>query len=417
MEFIFIRARQGEIPMGKKTAFWMGLALFLASLNLRPAINAVSPLLQTIRDDLGMSASVASLLTSIPVLCMGLFSPLAVTVGRKIGIERVIGWSLGVIAIGNVLRLFARSELVLLLTALLAGIGIAAIGPLLSGVIKQRFPTRVPTMISLYTIALALGATLASGLSVPLQAGLHSWQSSLAVWAILAALALPVWRLAVPRRAAPPAAEPVAARPPGAARRAGLPWRSRKAWALTLSFGLLAMLFYSITAWLPPLVQDMGYSKSYAAGALTIFSVTQIPVGLALPFLLKRRPSRLLWLLLGSAFLLAGFLLIAFSAAPWFASVLIGIGPGIMFPLNLLLPLDEADGPGEAAAWSAMTQSIGYVIGAAGPLALGWLHDAAGGGSSALVGGLIAVTLLMPVLHLLTLSDKPRRLVPARGTR
>ncbi|MBB6735648.1 CynX/NimT family MFS transporter [Cohnella zeiphila] len=398
--------------MSKKTAFWMGLALFLASLNLRPAINAVSPVLQAIRGDLGMSASMASLLTSIPVLCMGVFSPLAVAVGRKRGIERVIGWSLGVIALGNALRVFAHSSLFLLLTALLAGVGIAAIGPLLSGFIKQRFPARVPMMISLYTIALAVGATLASGLSVPLQSRFHSWQISLAVWAVLAALALPIWRLAVSRKTASAAAVPNTAAKTGSPRRSGLPWRSRKAWKLTLSFGLLGMLFYSVTAWLPPLVQDMGYGKAYAAGTLTIFSVTQIPVGLALPFLLKRFPSRLPWLLLGSAFLLAGFLMTAFAAVPWLAAVLIGIGPGILFPLNLLLPLDEAADADQAAAWSAMTQSVGYVIGAIGPIALGWLHDAAGGGSSALVAGLIAITLLMTAVQL-TIA-KARR-TAARG--
>ncbi|WP_231507683.1 hypothetical protein [Bacillus sp. UNC41MFS5] len=67
------------------------IALFIASLNLRPAINSIAPLLGNMSADLGMSAAIASLLTSIPVLCMGIFSPVAVKAGGKWGIERVIG--------------------------------------------------------------------------------------------------------------------------------------------------------------------------------------------------------------------------------------------------------------------------------------------------------------------------------------
>ncbi|KIL38941.1 MFS transporter [Gordoniibacillus kamchatkensis] len=382
--------------MKKFSPFLMIAALFLASLNLRPAINSVSPLLQAIRQELGMSAFAASLLTSIPVLCMGVFSPLAVRWGRRKGIERVIGWSLAVIGIGNALRIFANSTWSLLLTSFIAGVGIAVIGPLLSGFIKQRFPANVPAMISVYTIALALGATLASGLSVPLQARFHSWQIALAVWAVLAVLALPLWRLSVARKAERPDAAAKAAS--GAS--AKLPWRNRKAWLLTLSFGLLGMLFYSVTAWLPPIVQSMGYSKQYAGTVLTVFSVTQIPVGLALPALLRRYPSRLFWLLLGSVLMLAGFVMTALSVLPLISAVLIGLGPGVLFPLNLMLPFDEAADAQQAAAWSAMTQSAGYIVSALGPIVLGRLHDAMGGSFLPVIAGMIAINVLMMAVQL-----------------
>jgi CP family cyanate transporter-like MFS transporter len=160
------------------------------------------------------------------------------------------------------------------------------------------------------------------------------------------------------------------------------------------------MLFYSITAWLPPIVQNMGYSKQYAGNMLTIFSIIQIPVCLVLPVLLKRLPSRRLWLLLGSSLLLAGFLLLAFGVRPWLAAVLIGIGPGVLFPINLLLPIDEAADAQQAAAWSAMTQSIGYMIGAFGPVLLGAVHDAAGGSFVSLILAMLGIIVLMLAVHL-----------------
>ncbi|CAG7654962.1 CynX/NimT family MFS transporter [Paenibacillus allorhizosphaerae] len=371
----------------------MALALILVSFNLRPGINSVAPVLQAIRDELGMNAFTASLLTSIPVLCMGIIPPFAVKLGQRKGIERVIGWSLAFIVAGNALRLLTGSSIFLLLTAAVAGIGIAAIGPLLSGFIKQHFASNVPALISLYTVALAVGATIASGLSVPLQNRIHSWQHSLAVWALPALIALPVWWLYVLRRVKQPDGKT------STAHAAGLPWHSGRAWLLTLSFGMLGMLFYSLTAWLPPVIEHMGYSKAYAANMLTLFSFIQIPVGLAFPLLLKRIPSRLFWLLLGSFSMLIGFTLIMMSMTPWLAAILIGIGPGVLFPVNLLLPIETAADARQAAAWSAMTQSIGYVIGAAGPLLLGAIHDASGGYASLIVV-LLAVNVLMIFIQL-----------------
>jgi CP family cyanate transporter-like MFS transporter len=398
--------------MRKYAPLFMGIALFLTSLNLRPAINAISPLLQVLSRDLGMNAFAASLLTSIPVLCMGIFSPVAVKLGQRLGMERVIGWALAVIGLGNVLRILAGSAAVLLVTAFVAGVGIATIGPLLSGFIKMRFPAHVPTMISLYTVALALGATLASGLTVPLQARLHSWQAALSVWAALALIALPVWWLAVSRRAERPAAS--AASAATVRRMAGLPWRDKMAWQLTISFGLLAMLFYSITAWLPPIVQNMGYSKQYAGNMLTIFSLIQIPVSLMLPAFLKRYPSRRFWLLLGSSLLLAGFLLLIFAGRPWLAAILIGLGPGVLFPINLMLPIDEAADAQQAAAWSAMTQSIGYVIGALGPVLLGAVHDAAGGSFASLIVAMLVINVLMMAVQLaIAKGRRIKRLIAA----
>ncbi|WP_181152642.1 CynX/NimT family MFS transporter [Paenibacillus sp. AR247] len=373
--------------MRKPSLFMMAVAFILASLNLRPAMNSISPMLQAIQRDLGMSALSASLLTSIPVLCMGIFPAFAVKLGQRAGLERVIGWSIAVIGAGTVLRWFTGSSAYLLLTTILAGLGIAAAGPLLSGFIKQHFPAKVPVMISLYTVSMAVGAALASGLSLPLSVRAHSWQESLAVWAILAAVALPVWWWSVLRHTRRPA------RAERSARATGLPWNSAKAWGLTLSFGLLAVLFFSVTAWLPPVVEHMGYGKAYAANMLVLFSLTQIPVGLLFPHLLQRLPSRRFWLALGALSMAAGFLMLWISVTPWLAAILIGIGPGVLFPVNLMMPIETVSDAQQATAWSAMTQSVGYVIGAMGPMLLGVIHDAAG-----------SYTLLIPVLLAVTLA-------------
>ena len=380
----------------------MIIALFIASLNLRPSINSIAPLLETIRTSLGMNASVASLLTSIPVLCMGLFAPVAIKFSGKWGIERVLGWSMLVIGVGTILRFFTQSTSFLLITALIAGIGIAFAGPLLPGFIKRHFPKHVPSMIAIYTVALTLGAALSSSLIVPMQNSMNSWQSALGIWGVLAFVAVLLWWLFVMRQIKPQD------HPASIGTKTKMPWTNKKAWVLTLSFGMMAMLFYSFTAWLPEIIQGMGYSKSYAASALTIFVVVQIPVSLVLPILLRKFPSRRLWLLVSALLQLVGIVMLASSIEPLVATFFIGIGTGGLFSLNILLPLDATDNPQEAAAWSAMTQSVGYVIGATGPLILGWIHDATDSFSTA-IAGLIVINVAMMVMQIAATTIKRKQ--------
>ncbi|MFB5189104.1 MFS transporter [Alicyclobacillus fastidiosus] len=382
----------------KRNALLIAIALFMASLNLRPAINSVAPLLGNISAELGMSAGVSSLLTSIPVLCMGVFTPVAVRASDKWTIERMIGLSLVVIGIGTGLRLVTHSVTFLLITALIAGVGIAMIGPLLSGFIKQHFPKHIPIMIAVYTVALTLGAAISTSLSIPLQKSFHSWQGSLAFWAILAFIAALIWWLCINLQFTK------ATHAESASMKAKLPWSNGKAWLITLSFGLMAILFYSFTAWLPQIIQGMGYSKSYASTSLTIFVAIQIPVSLVLPTVLHKFPSRRLWLVVESLFELLGMTMLVFNVDPLLASAFIGIGAGGLFSLNLLLPIDATNHHHEAAAWSAKAQSVGYVIGAFGPIILGWIHGVSNSFRTT-VCTLIVINLVMIIIQIATTAQ------------
>jgi CP family cyanate transporter-like MFS transporter len=366
------------------------IALFVATLNLRPAINSISPLLDTIREDLGMSAALASLLTSIPVLCMGLFSPFAVKASGRWGIERMIGYSLFVVGIGISTRLFTQSTFVLLLSALIVGIGIASIGPLTSGFIKKYFPDHVPSMIALYSIAITVGAAVSSMISIPLEEYFNSWQKAVGGWAVIAFVSAIVWWIIVKPKSESTNVNEIKKRP-----QIKLPWGNRSAWILTLSFGLMAMLFYAFTAWLPLMIQEMGYSKSYATLCLTIFVVIQIPISFVLPVLLKKFPSRRVWMVGESLFMIVGLILLMLNFIPMASVVLFGVGAGGLFTLNLMLPIDSTNNVNDATSWSAMQQSAGYVIGALGPILLGWIHDASNSFTPAIIGMIVIIILMI----------------------
>ena len=70
------------------------LTIFLVALNLRAALAALPPLVRTIQADLGIDSATAGLLTTLPVLCMGLFAPVAQRLAHRVGREATVGWAL-----------------------------------------------------------------------------------------------------------------------------------------------------------------------------------------------------------------------------------------------------------------------------------------------------------------------------------
>ncbi|MFY0026479.1 MFS transporter, partial [Acinetobacter baumannii] len=80
------------------------LAIVLVALNLRPALSSLAPVLAAVRSDTGLSGAAAGLLTTLPVLCLGLFAPAAPRLAARYGLERVILLVLLLLAGGIALR-------------------------------------------------------------------------------------------------------------------------------------------------------------------------------------------------------------------------------------------------------------------------------------------------------------------------
>ncbi|WDQ33019.1 MFS transporter [Paenibacillus marchantiae] len=380
--------------------FYIVLALILASLNLRPPITSISPLMSTIQSDLGISGITASLLTTLPVLCMGIFAPFSVKLSRRWGNEGAIVLALILIGIGTALRSFVGATPLMMFTSFLSGVGIALAGPLLSSFIKQYFPTRVAAMVGIYSTAMVVGASISVGLSVPLQNLLGgSWKGSLAMWALLAVIALPIWmKLALSARKDRQSGQIPAVNVEA------LPVKNSRAWVLTLFFGLMAAIFYSLTAWLAPAIQSQGYTKETAGSIQTLFTLISLPSTLFIPMLVHRYQRRVFWLVGCALMELIGVLMLNLSVSPWLAAIPLGIGAGGLFPIALMLPIDETNNAQEASAWSAMTQSGGYILGALGPLAIGWLHDTTGSFVQAFYG--LAIIIVLQIIVQLAIGNK-----------
>ena len=358
------------------------LALVLVALNLRPAIASVPPVLPDIQRDLGLSGTAAGALTALPVVCLGLFAPVAARLAGRFGVDRVVAWALVVLGAGTLARAVGGAA-GLFAATFVAGIGLAVGGALLPGIVKANFAAdRAATVTGMYTTGLAGGALLAAALTVPLRNLLGgSWAPALAVWALPAVAALAVWRqVAAP--AGPGGPGPAEASPPA---RGGLPWRSGLAWRVTLYTGLQSLLFYASLTWLSPLFQARGWSAERAGALLAVFSLTQLVATLGLPVLADRTGDRRPWIALSVSACTAGLLALAVAplAAPWLVAAVIGFGTGGQFAMALTLLVDAAADPAAARRLSGMAFLVGYLLAAAGPAAVGGLYDATGGFTAA----------------------------------
>ncbi|MED1381968.1 CynX/NimT family MFS transporter [Bacillus mycoides] len=374
------------------------LALFFVSINLRIGITSISPLLETIRQDLNISNFSVSFLTAIPVFCMGTFALLTGKVIRRYGAEKSIMACLILIGLATCMRAFTFSISTLFASSLFIGIGIALAGPLLSGFIKEKFPTKIGLMIGIYSVGMGTGASLSAGLTIPLQHVLKDdWNMALAFWGVLTIIAIIFWYPVMKRKKNTSTQDK---------KNNSLPLKNKKAWLFTIFFGLQSGIFYSITTWLAPANQNMGVSSEQAGTLITVFTVIQMICSFLIPTLADIYKNRALWLLGSICFVLAGLSLMIYPlTTPWIPSILLGIGLGGVFPLALMLPLYETKTSEDASAWTAMMQSGGYIMGGFIPVLAGIARDYFDGYTQIF----IIMALLSFILFLLTLVMNKRK--------
>ena len=367
---------RGKILTSASAPFLVGL--FLVALNLRPAIASVSPVLETIRQDLGLGRALLGLLTTIPVLCMSVFALVAPRIAGRIGAERAVLWSVILIGTAVAGRLAAGQPGVLFVTTLVAGVGIALAQSLLPAIVKGWFPDRAALVTGLYTVGMMSGLALSALATVPIERTLGGfWPGALAAWSLLAAVATAFW-LPLTSQARS------ATRPEGAHRRASLPWRSGRAWSVALFFGAESCIFFSSLTWIAPLYVDHGLDEGQAGLLFTVFALVRIPSAFLFPALADRSGDRRPWLALTLIFTAFGLCALGLAPlatlwAPWAWMIVLGLGAGGLFPLALTLPLDYSADADEAGRLIAMTFFVGYIVAAVGPVAVGALRDATGG--------------------------------------
>ncbi|MGI5273955.1 CynX/NimT family MFS transporter [Nonomuraea sp. CA-218870] len=353
----------------------------LAALNLRPAIAGISPLLDEIMTDLGLTPAAGGGIATVMVICLGVFGPLAPLLARRIGLDRTLLAGLLVLALGLLLRVLDGAP-VLYAGSAIAATAIAVMNVIMPAIVKQHFPGRVNLLTGVYSSAIVGGAAGGSALVIPLERATgHDWRGVSALMAVPAVAAALLWLPQAFGRQAAPQQGP---RPIRAILRSPLTWQ------ITAWMGLQSASFYIMLAWLPKIFLDAGLPADQAGYLLGLTTLVQVAATLGVPVLAGRRASQVPYVMAAGVLTGAGYLavLVAPTTVPWLWMIVLGIGQGASFALALLIIALRPADPASVTALSAVAQSVGYVIAALGPLLFGYLAQMSGGWSVPLMAGL-----------------------------
>ena len=363
-------AEAAPVAGARREGVLLAGALLLAAVALRPQLVGAGPLIPDIQDDLGVSHSVAGLVGTIPVLCMGLFAPFAGLAAGRWGLRAAMAGCLLAIAVAGLGRAVAPGAALLLGLTLPIGIAMAIAGTLLPIAVKRRFAHRPAFASGIGVTGINLGAGLSSALAVPIAAAWHGWRGALAAFS-LATLAICAGWLALSRGQW---SERSATRPPR------LPAGRPVVWVIVLAFGVPSAVYYGLVAWIPDVYIERGWSDASSGAVLAVMGVASVPAALLVPWLADRMGSRRAWMWFAAGCLTictAGFAAVPGGAFAW--ACFGGIALGTVFPICLTMCLDVARDPAEAGAAAALMFLAGYPIAAAGPLVVGALRDLTGG--------------------------------------
>src|SRR5690606_24703202 len=369
--------------------WYLGACLLLIAFNLRPLFSSLSVLLPEVAAGLHISGAMAGYLTTLPVLCMGLFAPFAPTLADRFGAERTLLFVLILIGVGTALRA-GDDTLVLFAGTTIAGAGIAMGNVLLPSVVKRDFPDRVAAMTGLFTMSLCGGAAAGAAFTVPTSSEFGgSWQIGLVAWAVPALIVALLW---LPRSWVPPTQH-------GARKLPKLSlWHDGLAWQVACFMGLQSALAYCVMVWMAPLLRWRGMDGAEAGLYVSLSIMVQVVTCLLVPMAATRFRTQS-WFNVGLA-LVAAVALLGLLVAPvgWLPAIALlqGAGQGGLFALAMTVIILRSPDARAAARLSGMAQAVGYLLAAFGPLLVGVLHSATG--SYAVTGWLFVALGLGAVL-------------------
>lgn len=384
---------------GLSTALSLALIVGIG-INLRAVFGSTPPLVPLIRDDLGLNATTASLLTALPILAMGLFAPLGHLLSTRLGTNRAMVALLLALALTEGSRLWIDGALLLVLSAGAIGGALGALSTLTPAFISQHVPHLRGFATGVYSTSMAAGVALAAGTAQPLSRLPGGWRSALSVWGVAALLlALALWSVrgrTTSHSVPPPQPEGTAA----PLRAFSLPLRESRAWFVTAVYMVPMILGFAVIAWLPSLFIDVGMTPARAAGLLVTFQLVQLFSILTLTPLTDRFRGRRAVFSLVMVSSTLGLLLLVLDPRSWAVPgvLLAGFGIGAASSLALVKVQDEATSPQDATRLSAMAMFFSFIIGALAPLLVGMLRDATGSfrpGFSVLLGVSVLSLLLL----------------------
>ncbi|MBB1306057.1 MFS transporter [Pseudoalteromonas sp. B28] len=365
-------------PKSRFAGILLVLGILLIAANLRATFTGIAPVLEQIINHFGLSASQAGFLTTLPLIAFAVASPMAATLAKKQGLERTLFVALLFILAGVAARVINTSAMLFVGTAII-GVGIAIANVLLPSLIKRDFPAKVALMTSAYVLTMGVVSGGFSTLVFPLsQLNGLGWQLALGSSALITLASIIVWMSQLSKHTKPASI----AQHTDTSKSV---WRYLLAWQITLLLGLNSFLNYIIITWLPSILTETGHSATQAGAYHGAFQIaTALPGLILIPLLAKLKDQSALSFILAmlSALSALGLLYMPSFAFVW--TLMLGFCSGACFILGLSFISLRTDDSQQAASLSGMSQSVGYLLAAIGPMLAGALHTTTGSWSAPL---------------------------------
>ena len=385
--------------MEKNHSYYFLVCIIFLGFVTRVPITSISPLLDLIKGEYGVSNSTAGVLTTIPLAVFAACSPLVPVLARRIRRGTTVLLGAAILSCGILVRAYCG------LFGLFAGTVLIALGVVIENVmvpaiIKWKFPEKsafvtgihISSMTLMIAVALGVGSRLAERIG---------WSHTTAVWVVLGLAAVFVVFPAVrtlnhtehepehKHNAERTKTEPVSASI----------MKEPMAWWITAFFGVQSFLFFSTLAWLPTILMSRGMPSADVGNYAFVYTICSLPTNFSIALIAGRlREQKLLALSLGCVYF-AGFmifLIAAARAAMLFSVILMGLSAGGFFSLVFSCRVLRCRNKSEVERLVGMSESIGYILAAIGPTLLGAIADFTGGWQvsiAIMTGGVLMLTL------------------------
>ncbi|GGQ04745.1 MFS transporter [Shewanella litoralis] len=359
-------------PQSRFSGVILVMGILLIAANLRAPFTGIAPVLEQIINHYTLSGSQAGFITTLPLIAFAIVSPMAAMFARRQGLEHALFAALILILFGILAR-FIDSSIMLFVGTAVIGVGIAIANVLLPSLIKRDFATKVALMTSAYVLTMGMASGGFSALVFPLsQFNGLGWQLALGSSAMLAVAGLIVWTAQLGKHTKPASMSQFSPSSKSV-------WRYLLAWQITLLLGLNSFLTYIIITWLPSILTETGHSAVEAGAYHGAFQIaTALPGLVLIPLLAKLKDQSALSFILGLLSASSAIGLLYMPDFAFFWTIMLGFCSGGCFILGLSFISLRTDDPHQAASLSGMSQSVGYLLAAVGPMMAGALHTSTG---------------------------------------
>lgn len=355
-------------------ARWVLAGMLLAAFMLRSPITAVPPVLKALADDLALNATAAGFVSTLPLLCFGVFAFVTPFLSAKLGVEPTLWVAIMLVIIGIGVRMIVDVGPFFLGTLLL-GLGVAIGNVIVPALARTWFAARLAFVMGLYSVTLQTSGALGP-LVTSIGGGMgFTWSASIGFWIFPAIIALGVWSIVSLMVRRQTHNQPhKGAQPTGLRHVAG----TKLAWIITFVMGVQSMLFYSLLTWLPTQFRAIGATDTQAGLLLTAFTLLGFP-GSFMARLVTVNPKAPRNLIIMFSIYVTGMVLlwIGTPTLVLVGATVAGLCQGICLAMALTFIAHQAN-PADVPATSALAQGVGYLIAATGPVLVGYLYQTTG---------------------------------------